>query len=873
MSENTLASSISLNGLWKLEGGDKSGTVNVPGVWEVQGWSLDIDSAVCRREFTLPATWAGARLLLQFGAVSYFVEVRINGEVVGTHEGLWDPFTLDITDAALPGATNQIELHITKPSNDKNGSYPYRQVLVGFIPYVSTTFGGSWQTISLEAHTVPVWTEVQVAPDWETGTVKVRASLDGPVSNCTAEILDDAGQVQAQSTIQTGQAELWVNNPLTWTPQVPVLYKLRLRAEDGNIIITETTRCFGFRRLHVAGGTLLFNGEAFSLRGVLSWGWNPRTLAPNPTDDEIRDEFQRVRELGFNLVKLCLFVPPPRVFEIADEEGMLLWLELPMWLPTLTDHLRQQARLEYAAILAKVHHHPSVVIYSLGCELGSDMADAALLAALDRLTREATCGVLVCDNSGSGEAYQGLDFDFADFNDYHFYADLHQFRPLLDHFRRDWRSERPLIFGEFCYSDDYRDPIELTTNDGVRAWWRDLTGVEGTLERWAYSRQEERMAALNLPFTDAELMARSRQQSLVTRKATLEMVRSRRGMGGYVITGLRDTPISTAGVFDDLNRTKFDVQRFRQFNADSVLVLEQGRARIWHNGDRPDPQDRFCHTSGQPVSLRMVLSHTGPAIEQANLTWELIPVGASPTHADHLQGRATIAAIPGSPCEVSRIEFVAPAIAEPQQWTLAAEIEGVTTNIWNLWFYPQVPAWPENLYIYDPAGSLAGYEGIQHITVPQTGMLLISSVFTADVAAFVENGGRVIVIQAGMGSLPAVASDFWGESITLLYNHPLLERFPHQGYADMQFYHIAGDHVLSELPGVDMVQSVIGRLNARVFDLAYYLVAFQLGQGRGFATTLRLAGGQGDQAVRLSTNIAGKWLLWQMVDQLASNKS
>ena len=873
MSENTLSPRISLNGLWDIEIGDKTGKVNVPGAWEAQGWSVDVDSAVYRYEFTIPATWSRARLLLRFGAVSYFVEVRINGKIVGTHEGLWDAFTLDITDAALPGATNQIELHITKPSNQKEGIYPYRQVLVGFIPYVTTTFGGPWQAISLEAHITPAWMEVQVAPDWETGTVKVRASLDGLVSNCTAEILDVNGIILAQSTIQKEQAELRVNNPHSWTPQAPVLYTLRLRAEDGNNIVAETTRHFGFRRLHTAGDTLLFNGETVSLRGVLSWGWNPRTLAPNPTDDEIRDEFQRVRELGFNLVKLCLFVPPPRVFEIADEEGMLLWLELPMWLPILTDHLRKQALLEYAAILAKVHHHPSVVIYSLGCELGSDMADAALLAALDRLTREATCSVLVCDNSGSGEAYQGLDFDFADFNDYHFYADLHQFKPLLDHFRRDWRSERPLIFGEFCYSDDYRDPTELTTNDGMNPWWRDLTGVEGTLERWAYSRQEERMAALNLPFTDAELMAWSRQQSFVTRKATLEMVRSRRGMGGYVITGLRDTPISTAGVFDDLNRAKFDAQRFRQFNADSVLVLDQGRARIWHNGDRPDPQDRFCHTSGQPASLRMVLSHNGPAIEQANLTWELIPVGASPTRADHLQGRATIAAIPGSPCEVSRIEFVAPAIAEPQQWTLAAEIEGVATNTWNLWFYPQVPAWPETLYIYDPAGSLAGYEDIQHTTIPQTGMLLISSVFTADVAAFVENGGRVIIIQAGMGSLPAIASDFWGESIMLLYNHPLLERFPHQGYADMQFYHIAGDHVLSELPGVDVVQPVIGRLNARVFDLAYYLVEFQLGQGRGFATTLRLAGGQGDQAVRLSTNIAGKWLLWQMVDQLASNKS
>jgi hypothetical protein len=195
----------------------------------------------------------------------------------------------------------------------------------------------------------------------------------------------------------------------------------------------------------------------------------------------------------------------------------------------------------------------------------------------------------------------------------------------------------------------------------------------------------------------------------------------------------------------------------------------------------------------------------------------------------------------------------------------------VTTNTWLLWFYPQVPVWPANLHIYDPAGGLVGYEGIPHTPFPRPGMLLITSTFTADVTSFVKNGGSAIIVQTAAGSLPAPASDFWGESITLLYDHPLLARFPHQGHADMQFYHIAGDHVLTDVPDTDSVQPVIGRLNARVFDLAAYLVDFRIGQGRGFATTLRLTGGQGDQATRLATNTVGCWLLWLMVDQLSSS--
>ena len=425
-------------------------------------------------------------------------------------------------------------------------------------------------------------------------------------------LLDADGQMvtQVREPVRgvMNRINLKIEAPNRWSPEAPALYTLIFEREDFGKIVAQTTRRFAFRQLEAEGERLLLNGEPIHLRGVLSWGWDPKTLVPMPTDDQVRDEFRRVRELGFNMVKLCLFVPPENVFRIADEEGMLLWLELPLWLPNLSDHLREQAKIEYADIMRRVHHHPSVVIYSLGCELGSDMADAALLDALNSTVRGYTRGALVCDNSGSGEAYAGLNFDYADFNDYHFYADLHYFTPLLDLFRRDWRPARPLIFGEFCDSDDYRDPAALL-EDGERAKWRDYFGVEGNLSRWAYSIQEDVMAANALPFTDAQIAAISRKQSFVVRKTILERTRGRREIGGYVLTGLRDTPMSSSGVFDDSGLNKYDPAEFRLFNSDAVLLLEQGRSRRWTNGgDRPYPADLFNHRSEAQASFRVVLA-------------------------------------------------------------------------------------------------------------------------------------------------------------------------------------------------------------------------------------------------------------------------
>jgi len=46
----------------------------------------------------------------------------------------------------------------------------------------------------------------------------------------------------------------------------------------------------------------------------------------------VRAEFRRVRSLGFNLVKLCLFVPNQTYYDIADEEACAL-AGVALWLP------------------------------------------------------------------------------------------------------------------------------------------------------------------------------------------------------------------------------------------------------------------------------------------------------------------------------------------------------------------------------------------------------------------------------------------------------------------------------------------------------------------------------------------------------------
>ncbi|MBL8164705.1 MAG: hypothetical protein JNJ61_22145, partial [Anaerolineae bacterium] len=672
------------------------------------------------------------------------------------------------------------------------------------------------------------------------------------------------------------RAGLTVDAPRRWSPDAPVVYWVEVQLRSGEEILAADDRLFGFRTLSAQGEQLLFNGEPLCLRGILNWGWYPKFLCPAPDAQTIRSEFERVRALGYNMVKLCLYVPSPLYFEIADEMGMMLWLELPMWLPEVTPRLRAQAPIEYRDILEQVHAHPSVVIYSLCCELDS-AADAELLETLSGILRGRTSGVLACDNSGSGEAYGGLTFDYADFNDYHFYCDLHYFTPLVDHFSRDWRPPRPWIFGEFCDADDYRDVDEIVAAfGGVLPWYLTEQNPIHPIDKLAYSQQVERMAALgDIGFSKQDVQRISRQQSFAIRKHILEKVRARAAMGGYVVTSIRDTPLATSSMFDDLGRSKYDAEAFRAFNADSVLVLEQGRRRIWkRGGDRPAPVDRFNLTAGAPVSYRIVLAHAGQPLPGGVLHWQLLNADGAVLHSGHTPIEGPLPA--GTPREIAGIIFNTPQMGGA--YTLAVEF-GDLRNQWSLWVYPAVTAWPDALACFDPGGTFEGLADLREAArdvsgvEEMTGQVLLTSVATPDVWDHVRGGGRALILQSGPGALPAVPRPFWREAIKLICPHPVWQGFPHQGYADMQFYNLATDYALdaaqlAAVPGVTSMTPILRRLDARQFMLTDYLVELRVGAGIALVSTLRFGAGLGDQVGDLAVNVAGRHLLHQMLAYL-----
>ncbi len=454
------------------------------------------------------------------------------------------------------------------------------------------------------------------------------------------------------------------------------------------------------------------------------------------------------------------------------------------------------------------------------------------------------------------------------------------FDQLVDHFHRDWRTPRPLIFGEFCDADDYRDLDEIiAANGGERPWWNLEQNPIHPLTKNATVEQVERMKHVDMGVDGAALARISRQQGFVVRKAILEKVRARSGMGGYVVTGLRDTPLATSAMFDDFDRSKYPPEAMRMFNADSVLVLGRGRARVWsHDGDRPSPFEPFCFKAGQQAVLDVVLSHVGEPLSGGMLTWqidgEIFAEGSEPVTGP-LAG--------GYPQSIARFIFDVPPTDEALM--LACDVtldtgEQTIRNHWALWVFPEVSAWPDGIAVLDPAGSVVDQRADLWETAarvdrpgPQT-RVLISTVLNADVIDFLRAGGSVLLWQNGDRPLPAVAGPFWHGGTKVIADHPIMNAMPHAGFVDLQFYGLATPWALDTgrlgevLPDLTDFRWLLRRLDNHVFTVADYLIEARVGSGRLFATTLRFQGGLGDQPAGLRFNLAGRWLLSQVLHAL-----
>ena len=102
-----------------------------------------------RRSFSIPESWSGRNVILNFEAVDYSASVWVNGAWIGAHKGAYDRFSFDITDYLKRTGAQEIIVAVDDPSSFESqprGKQQFPQQGIWYTPV-----SGIWQTVWLEA--------------------------------------------------------------------------------------------------------------------------------------------------------------------------------------------------------------------------------------------------------------------------------------------------------------------------------------------------------------------------------------------------------------------------------------------------------------------------------------------------------------------------------------------------------------------------------------------------------------------------------------------------------------------------------------------------------------------------------------------------
>jgi exo-1,4-beta-D-glucosaminidase len=348
-----------------------------------------------RTKLSLPQDFQGRTVWLHFEGINYRANIWINGRKFADASdvaGAYRIYDFDVTQFVKPGETNAIAVETFAPTEkdlamnwvDWNPAPPDKDMgLWGDVyftssgpvavryPEVITHFPDA----SLDHADLTVTAQVRNASD-----APVSAVIEGTIEDLHFEqsVQLDPNETRSVNFTPDQFPQLRVAHPKVWWPYglgPQNLETLTLRARIGSGVSDQQTVRFGIREITFTmqpHDYILFhiNGKRILIRGG---GWAPDMLMrENPR--KLEAQFDYVREMGLNTIRLEGKLEPDHFFDLADERGVLvmagwcccsIWEQWRKWhsadLQDATEQLRSQ--------ILRLRSHPSLLVWLNGSDM------------------------------------------------------------------------------------------------------------------------------------------------------------------------------------------------------------------------------------------------------------------------------------------------------------------------------------------------------------------------------------------------------------------------------------------------------------------------------------------------------------------------
>jgi len=397
---------------------DHSPAMNVPGDWNSQSEKLELyeGSVWLRRKFDVKPE-GDKRYYVYFGAVNYEAHVYLNGKKLGIHKGGFTPFQFEVTGKLKDGANSLV----LKVDNSRKQDE---------IPTINTdwwNYGGITRDVFLAALPKTFVADYKIQlPKAKVDFIEGFVQLSDSTANQKVTVSIPELKINTVlTTDQNGRALLKIGykNMTLWSPENPKLYQVIVSTTAEKL-----TDKIGFRRIETVGSNIMLNGKSIFLRGISMHDENPLLAGRLRGEGDMRMMLQWAKELNCNYVRLAHYPHNEEMVRLADEMGLLVWAEVPVyWTISWTNpDTYANAKQQLTDLIVRDKNRASVIVWSIGNEtplseprhkfmgdlatVARGLDDTRLVAAALEVHREGNTIIL---NDPLGE-----QIDLVSFNEY-----------------------------------------------------------------------------------------------------------------------------------------------------------------------------------------------------------------------------------------------------------------------------------------------------------------------------------------------------------------------------------------------------------------------------------------------------------------------
>ncbi len=335
------------------------------------------------------------KVMLKFHAVDYLAEVWLNGKKIGNHEGGEFSFELDVTDLIKYDENNLLVVRVLNPTYEPidNISLIETPSSLKHYPFTSNAVynsGGITGDVELLMVSNIRVTDLLVLPNWETGNVKIKATILNTQKTAISSSFLSFEISEARSGIPiilksssprltTGtnivEMDIAVPDHRLWSPKDPFLYRITTSIKTAQCLEKKSVR-FGFRDFRFENGYYRLNGKRIFLKGSNSSTHYPISYSVPLNGDMLRRDVINMKALGQNFVRIPFGCPNPEIFDIYDELGILVHQEhYGSWQmgeyggfefqrpKSVSDSMLLRFERSISGVIKRDRNHPSIVIW------------------------------------------------------------------------------------------------------------------------------------------------------------------------------------------------------------------------------------------------------------------------------------------------------------------------------------------------------------------------------------------------------------------------------------------------------------------------------------------------------------------------------